>query len=508
MIGAQSQSVKTLPFGDSVTIKASIISEDPKRQKWVFENGVRIEMGVTTVTADHLEVDLSNQTGSARGHVRVYDPAGTVDADNLELRWMLNGQHAHAEHAFLRVGSSRLKAGSADLGPDLWVFHDVELTTSRAQPAWYEVHSRTLTIKPGKTGKIEKPSLYILGTKILTFPTRNFNLDRRSEGLTIPGFNYNHQYGLGVSWGGGFLLDHRTDLAFALGIFPTARPGYGATITRSLLQDSESSRILTPFSDLGERFSYGYLENISISSPESEEAILKSPQKSIAVDSVWNQSLSDRGTSAPFSKAAELVYEVGGGAGSIGYVSQLRTQMIREFGQAYQERAILVGDIGLPPVAILPHLRTISRIDSDLFFGRQQYGWARGFLGLAFSPVPQLRLSTGGYFSGAAGNAQYAIDPLYSKTGYSVRADLNLGPTKFSYLQKFDGHLGWFDKEYVFSQVVGAFEPFILYRKNPSDYQLGLRLRLDDLTDLFNKRKFVRAPLEPHPLSPASTGTP
>ncbi len=492
----------------NVTITYTTGVHDLFKDTWVFDNGVTLEYDASTVQCDHLDIDLKAQTGVAEGNVHLLDPVARVDAKRLELWWGAEGRRGHFDGAFVQVGSSRLKASSVDIAPDLWVLHDVEGTTSRAQPAWYEVHSKLLKIKPGKSGSIDHPTVYILGHKFLTLPTRSFNLDKRSEGLTIPGFNYSHQYGLGLSWGGGFLVDHSTDFAFGFGVFPNSRPGYGANLTRSLLPETRVTTFLTPQSDFGERFGYGFLDNIVVSSPESEDVTIRAERKAVSVNSVWNQVLNDRGTTAPFSKAVEAVYEQGGKMDGFGYISQVRLQTIREFGQSYSERLLLVEQVAPPPIHITPTLRTIARLDAQAFLDGYQYSWMRAIVGLAYTPVKQFRLSAGGYVSTETGSPQYEIDPLYSKAGYLVRGDLNLGPTKISFMRKRDSKLGWFDKEYSVSQVVGCFEPFITYRQNPNDYVLGFRLRLDDLTDLMTQRQFKRPPSETHVLSPDLSGNP
>jgi len=159
-------------------------------------------------------------------------------------------------------------------------------------------------------------------------------------------------------------------------------------------------------------------------------------------------------------------------------------------------------------VEIARNLRTLSRIDTDIFLGETNYEWVRGLAGLSYSPIHQLRFSGGAYYSQDSGTPYYPIDPLYSRVGYEARVDFDLGPTKFSYLQKYDDSMKWFDKEYTVSQVVGCFEPYLLYRQNPSDYQLGLRLRLDNLTDLLTQRNFKRAPTTTRVISPLPDGTP
>ncbi len=507
-LGGQGTIPQTQVFPGGVTVTYLSGGWVKATGKWDFDEGVKVEYDLTTITADHVEVESQNQIGSARGHVHLIDPVAAVDAENLELHWAASVRTGHAENAYIQIGSSRLRAKALDITPKLWTLTYVEGTTSRAHPAWYEVRTRKLTIVPGQSGKMVKPELYILGGKIAQFPDRSFNLDQRSEGVTIPGFNYQRQSGLGVSWGGGFLLNHNTDFAFGVGAFPNARPSLSATASRSFLPDANPMTIITPSSDLGERFFYGFMDNAAVSSPDMEDHYLNRPRSTVAVDTVWNQSLSDRGTSDGFSKGLEGVYETGGLANGYEYLGQLRLQSIRDLGNPFENRAVLVGSTAPKPIFLTPNLRTILRLDSTAYLGNHDFGWVRGFAGLAYMPVKQLRFSAGGFYSTQAGTPDFPIDPLYSTAGYIGRADLILGPTKLSILRKYDVFWKYYDREYTISQDIGCFEPFILYREYPSDYQLGLRLRLDDLTDLLTKRNFSRpAPVE-HVISPESPGKP
>jgi len=508
VLQAQGAKSKTVILPGDVKITYQTGDYDFGSGKWTFDNGVIVDYDVTEVRADHVDIDVKGQVGSASGHVQLDDPVATVRASKLEFSWNPTGRHGHADDADVHLGSTHIKAKTLDLGPTLWVMTEVEITTSRANPPWYELHTPYMTIKPGQSGRMKKPTLYLLGHKIVTGPDRSFNLDQRSEGLTFPGLNYSRQYGLGASWGGGFLLNHATDIAFSVGAFPNTRPGLGISVSKSFLSDTKPTALLTPESDWGERFSHGFMDNIAVSTPESADRYMRSPRQTISVDTVWNQFLIDRGTNNTYNKAGEVVYELGGPLGAYGYVSQFRLQTLQEFGTPLVTRGEFVDALGAPAIKLTSNLRTLARIDSDVFVGGHEFGWVRGFAGLSYLPIPQLRVSGGGYYSQQAGSPQYPIDPLYSKAGFALRADLNLGPTKLGFLQKYDETGKWFDKEYTISQVVGCFEPYLLYRKNPSDYLLGLRLRLDNLTDLMSQRNFKRPKTVATVISPGPDGKP
>jgi len=102
-----------------------------------------------------------------------------------------------------------------------------------------------------------------------------------------------------------------------------------------------------------------------------------------------------------------------------------------------------------------------------------------------------------------AGRPDFLADRLVSKHAVHLRADLNLGPTKISYLAKFDNDRNkWYDREYSISQVVGCIEPYVVKREFPNDYAVGIRLRLGDFLGILQRREQVRT--KPVPLQTIS----
>ncbi len=504
----QAPAKQSIQLVDGVEISYAKSSVDLKTLVYTLSEGVTVKYDQTTVHADSVMIDQAKKHGYASGHVHVIDPVGTIDADNIEIWWSKEDSHSFVNHADIRVGTAHIRAASADIRPGVWVVNDARGTTSRANPAWYEVGTKKLTLYPGRSGKLKRPSLSILGQKLLTFPDRSFNLDPRSEGLGIPSFTYRRGEGIGPSWAGGILVNRSTDFAFAAGAFPNTRPNFGFSITHSYVSEDKPQTFLTPSSDFGERFSEGYLESIHVTSPGEEDRNLRYFKRSIAFDSTWNIGATGRGAGEAYSKAGEVIYETAEPVGKFSFGSQTRVQSIRQLDQAFESRVIESDTLGFPSVQFGRNIRSIARLDTTNFFGPKQYGWVRGIVGLAFEPMKQLRFSAGAYSSFDYGTPDYIIDPLVSKTGLVYRADFNLGPTKFSYMTKYDTRLGWFDREYSVSQVVGCFEPFLLYRKYPNEYALGLRLNLDDLMNLVTSRNFSRPNPVPKVISPDKDGRP
>jgi len=494
-------------FEGFLDVWAQSCTYDEETKTYTFADGVVAKFGIETVQADLLVVQFENRTAKATGHVRFDDPDGNLTADSLSYDWTPGKIHGTAENFVAHLVNVTIRAARAEITQDKYELFDVSGTSCRLDPPLFALKTRHLTLYPESYGKAERPSIDFFGHRLLSIPDRTFNLNPRTEGFNPPSVSYRRGNGFGVSFRSGFLLSGKTDLVTTYSSYPGALPSYGVVYTQSLLPAEKIAHIVTPRSELSERFSFGYLENILVEHPEDEASFLHRTRKSFGFDSLWNQSSTGRSDPAHYTKPAEGVFETGGLLGTIGYYGQARLQTIRRNDEATNTRLVLAGSAGLPSRTIGPHLSTLARVDSSLFVG-PNYGWARGIAGVVYRPVTQVTLSTGGYVSQDFGQSQYAIDPLYSKNGLVFRGDLNLGPTKISYMTKWDHALGWFDREYTASQVVGCLEPFVVYRQNPNTYNIGLRFRLDEFYDLLRRRDFRRQGGPPKTISPLPNGKP
>ena len=89
------------------------------------------------------------------------------------------------------------------------------------------------------------------------------------------------------------------------------------------------------------------------------------------------------------------------------------------------------------------------------------------------------------------GLAAFDSDRLYSKMSFNVRADWGRGPTKFSFLTKYDLTQGrWYDDEYGFSQIMGCVEPYVFWRRFPNEFSFGISLRADEFIEKLRRRTF------------------
>lgn len=479
---------------------------DEPTDTYTFTGDVVATYGIEKVQADTLVVHMTDRSAKASGNVRFDDPDGNLTADSLSFDWTPGKSHGTAENFVAHLANVTLRAARAEISPNKYELFDVSGTSCRRDPPLFALKTRHLILYPESYGKAERPSVDILGHRILSLPDRTFNLNPRTEGFNPPSISYRKGNGLGVSFRSGFLLSQRTDVVTTFSSYPGALPSYGVVYTQSLLPAEKIAHIVTPRSELSERFSFGYLENILVEHPEDETSFLRRTRKSLGFDSLWNQSSTGRGDPAHYTKPLEGVFETGGISGPVGYYGQARLQSIRRNGEDINTRLVLAGSAGPQSRLIGKNLSTLARVDTSLFVG-PNYGWMRGMAGVVYRPITQFTASAGGYASTQFGDSQYAIDPLFSRNGMVFRGDLNLGPTKFSYMSKWDHTLGWFDREYTASQVVGCLEPFVVYRGNPSTYNIGIRFRLDDFYDLLRRRDFRRGSGS-NTISPLPSGKP
>lgn len=493
-------------FEGDITILANKAEYDIDTDTYTFSDGVVATYQVDKVTADKLVVHPAEFHATATGHVRIIDPQGTVDAQDIDFTWKPGAQHGTAHDIVAHLANVTITAERAEITPEKWDFYNISGTSCRLNPPFYQLRSPHMTVYPEQYGRAVRPTVYIFGNKLVTLPDRTFNLNPRTQGIGPPSISYRRGAGLGASFSGGFLVGPTTNVSFGASSFPHVVPGYGANITRSFLPTADATHLATVRSELGERFTYGFFENIQVKTPENEYDFLQRRRSTAAIASEWNQTAADRRDGTRYSKLLEGVYEVGGKHDGFGYFGQVRLQEIRRNPEPFQSRVVLVGAAGPSPRVIAKNLISDIRVDTSVFVGPNS-GWVRGIAGFSYRPVSQVALSLGGYASRQFGNSQFDSDTLFGQNGAIGRADFHLGPTQFSYLIKYDTTLGTYDREYTASQVVGCLEPFVLYREYPNTYNIGVRFRLDEFYALLRRKDFRGKSTGPVMISGPSSGS-
>jgi hypothetical protein len=459
-----------------------------------FSGGVVATYGMTVVRSDRLRLDLVNRTGVAEGAVRVDDPEGTLTANLLRFDWA-NGT-GEAENVDVVVGNVRVKVRRLVIQPDLWVLEDAFATPcgGERRPSLV-VSARRVELRPGRNGRAIGPRLRLFGADLGTIPFADrFSLDNRVTGLRLPSVASRRGEGIGVSWSSSLLLDDQTAISGTFSKFPKSAANYGATLAWSAIPPTRSTGLITPRTELGERFSDGYFDRVDVEDPAAEDAYVRAERRTAAVASQWNQGTRGRLVDSDgVSKRWEIAAEAGSGRGDLGGFVQARVQSIRpDESRPFRERVTLYG-AATASRRLGPGLDARIRLDASAFGGQGSYGWVRATNALVYRPIESMRLGAALMIGGSTGRAQFGFDRLFSHSAVHLRADARLGPIQTSYLMKYDfGRRQWYDQEYAVSLIAGCFEPFVVWRRFPSDTKFGVRLRIDSLANRLTRREIKR----------------
>lgn len=452
-----------------------------------YEGEVVVEYRGSRLFADRVTVYETEQRATAEGNVVVIDPSGTVNADRLEIGWNPAHKYETAENAVFRLKNGILKARHADLESPEWQLYDVEGTTALSRRPIYYVTSDRVTVSAGKQAYIHQPRLSLLGKFVGTLPSRTVSLIKAVPSIGYPSPQYKKKRGLGLTWGGGLLVGKRDTFDFNTTAYTQRRTSAFTEFTHSFLPLENATLAIPPASDFGERFAYGFLNNVQKKAPEDETSTLRARRSTLSFAGQLDGGLADRDRGDQYSKV-EGIYEVGGAQGRFGYFGQARLQGIEPEFESMEPRLKLIGALSPPTVSLARNLQLISRLDSEVFGGRTGYGWLQGTSGLTFRATPWLRLSAGGYLSGDAGTPQFAMDPLFTRQGILTRSDLVFGGLTFSYLIKRDARRGSYDHEFNLRQVIGPFEFFFGKREYPHRRQIGFLIRVEPFASAFRDR--------------------
>ncbi|MBC8063625.1 MAG: hypothetical protein H7Y17_02250 [Chlorobia bacterium] len=495
-------------FGDELQVTGKVVEIDPIREIIVYTDRVAAKFGPTMVFADRLEVHgaAADRYAIARGNVRIEDPEGEFKAASFVF-WFgdkkgPDGQIATADRIELELGGVSAKAESAIIRPDRWEFLNVEGTNCKQPIPLFYLRSKKVVIVPGRNGTAYSPRISIFGKEIGTLPTRRFSLDRRSPGIQVPSISYKKGSGFGVSWSSGLLLDDQSIVMASFSSFPKETPSYGVTYAKSFIPADASTAKIAARSELLERFSWSYFDDIRVGTILTSRSFANKLRNSITAQTIWNTGSSARIEGEDFNKAIDVAYERGGPVGNFGLYWQARAQSIQRNSEDFVERGVAYASLQAPAIQLARGLQTDIRFDAYGVAGEKgSFGWGRAQTGILYQPIPQVALGAAWISGFEAGKPNFLADQLVSRNAAHLRADINLGPTKISYLAKFDfNRKKWYDQEYSISQVVGCLEPYLIRREFPRDYALGVRFRMNDFLGILERRKPVRT----KPTSPPS----
>lgn len=459
-----------------------------RENKLLFTGGVKAFYGPTVLEADSLTISQKSgdKFGIAEGNIRLTDPDGTLRAQYLEFHWV--ERIGSAREVILDIDGLHLEAGSATLKPDEWTLKDVKAAPDSSRRPILEIKTPTIVYRPGKSGVARKASIDIFGTKVFTLPSYRFGSKREEQTFRLPSISFNQ--GLGVSWRTVLPIDDRSRFNGALRAKAGEGPGIGAQFVRSFLPRNEPEGVISPISELNERFTYGYFDNIYVKTPAEERALISARRGSAAIGLTVNELAAGRINRDLYTKSIDVVFEQARPFGDFGFYSSLRYSDIREEGGISENRIMASVTTLMPQIDFGGGLKSHARIETNGYTGdRNQFGWFSSQIGLIYEPFPTLRLGGTWVRSSEFGKPTFIADRLFSKNGYHLRLDADFGTTQISYLAKYDeGRKKWYDNEIALSQTIGSVIPFIAYREFPRSFTFGVRLKAEETLAKLSER--------------------
>lgn len=486
----QEQARQQVKIDEKLVITFTDTEYDAEAGTTEFKGNVVATYGLTKIECASLTLNAEKKTGKAAQGVVVTDPEGTLRSSQFEFNWQ---EHTgSATDVSLVSQNVFVSADSIEVKPDKWELKGAEGALSNLDTSSAKFEAESVSITPGRGGVARRVYLRVFGARIGPLPRLAFSLRKRVKGLGLPSITNRKGKGVGVSWDSAFAIGDHAALGSFWEAFPKRQPGFGLQYSHSPLSPDATS-MLTPQSDLDERYGNGWFDNISVRNPDEEHDDVRSPRQTFSVATSWNQGTTGRLVdSETVSKRFEVVSEAGGSLGTFGAFGDLRLQSLREdSSKSFVNRLMAEGTLLSPRVQIWENLNAQVRL--DVFGTASQngtFGWGRVEAGLIYQPSSSLTLGVGVGLGSGIGRPDFLFDGLVANRAFLARADFHTGPFTVRYLAKYDMTRSlWYDKEYELALVARQFEPYLVYRQYPSETRIGIRFRIDNLRDRLTRRK-------------------
>ena len=462
---------------------------DARTKSVTYTGNVRAIYGQEVLTCNVLTlvIEEGHKHGIADGDVHLVDPDGDLSASRLYFDWV--SRSGSAENVTVMGATVMVHAKEAVVEPKLWTLTDIDATpcAGERRPLFSVSARKALVLENGEV-LIDHPTFSLLGRRLITLRQYRYLSTRRGTGQPLPSIAYSKTNGLSGGWQPGMLVNDQTAINGGLSLGQHEKPSESLQVTHSTLG---SEPLFLPRSDFEERFNFSYFGNAYISTPEIERAYVGTRRQSWSLSTSWNQVPVARLDSNAFDKPVELTFEAAKQTRGAGLYGEVRAQRLEEIGGPSQNRVEGLGSLMLPPYVLAPRLYTDIRFDGSAYGGGgNNFGWVHAQLGLVARPNRAFRIGLA-YEGGAQfGDATFSDDRLYKTQSLDARFDWLLGPTNFSFLEKYDPRKrSIWDWEVEVSQVSGCVVPYLVYRNFPRGVALGLKLRLDTLVDAIRRRR-------------------
>jgi hypothetical protein len=455
----------------------------------------RIIWDVEELLADEIVADERAHTIEAHGHVLLIDPIGILTAS--ELSYDYEERHGWAREATVHAQGAVFRAETVEMRDTEWIALHGSATTCDVDPPHYRVGFEKVSIRPGVRAKLYRCDISILGWRLVRVPWLTVSLARRTNQLSLPSVGYNKRTGFRVGWRNEFELRPRLGLVTEIGAFERSKPERRELVSYSLLDPRGQDVVATPDTEEGERFTYSHIDNVNVESPEEEDRRLRSRRVVFFFENSSNLPVNARiEGDLIVSKDWEVGLQVNGDAGRLFGSVSLRTGRTTESpGGITVDRTALQGVVSGGSLWVSPQIAFRPRIDGALFRYQNDslYGWWRPVAEAVYEPTDRFRLSLAYVRTLTGGSAGLRFDQPVRERTMQARADARLGKLGISVLTKYD-----LDAEYTFDVEVGiryllhCVEPQIVWRENPGEFRLGIRIPTIDLLDTLTHKRFER----------------
>ncbi|MBX3111719.1 MAG: hypothetical protein KF857_06890 [Fimbriimonadaceae bacterium] len=476
-----------------MTVEFDSSSRDEKDGTVRMKGNVVARYDLTTVRCDEMVLTPGEHKGRVVGEAKLDDPEGNVACRDLEFNW--KDKTGSAQAVTLIAGGVRIAADSLTITPKKWVIRKAVGTVSRLKHPPYRFWAETVDLVPGDQGTAHRVFLEFFGKKFGPLANVDFNLDRRVTGFKMPNLTNKRGAGFGVAWDSSVLLTDKSSLGATINMFPRLSPEYLFQYSYSPLDPNSSPFSIAPRSELTEYFGDGWFDSIVIKTPEEETETIGQQRKAVGVSVRVNQDTFARNPDAlNVTQPLDLAVEAGGTHRGWGYLGTGHLQRVREDREdPWVDRLVFQGTLK-PPSLQLGRLSFSSRLDAvTTTSNRGLFAFGRVETGLVYSPLEGVNIGAGVGFGASAGEPDFAFDRVPYDKSLLGRVDYRRGPFTVRFLWKWDLETRrLYDREYELALVADGFEPFITSRSFPSDFRVGVRFRLDALTDHLSKRQVKR----------------
>jgi len=489
---------ETLPLSDPETM----IAYPPTPRKRI----------ASVLKADKVGLAVDGTTVEAQGNVSITDPFASARASDFKWNWA-DGTLSAADVA-IRLHPVKASAGRVAMNSEEYQIENLSASFLAGNLHVLAGNLSKLTLTSNSQALLENLRARIFGIPVLYI--RKLNIDysgperkhrpakslierirelsfyaqflkppsiSRSNGQVVYGyantvtFHNQYQVGLGFRAAKGKLFESNYKLSYNLSKKKGSDP---SVLSQATIRDD---------------FTDGFVENVTVRDYRDDIAYYRQPKSTVLASSSFNVPYGfGDGETDLLSTPILVGYEFGGPIQQLGGLFQVRYERIesRRFGN--EQRLGGLGSIAIWSSKLMSGLNFYIKLDGSILAPERKtaYGFIRPRADLVARITPWLRIS-GAYTNTADfGRPFLPIDAALDGSEVHARLDLIFGPTKFSYGNRYSyTSRKWYRSQFYFSQVVGAFEPFIVFDEYLNSLSFGAYFRLDEIVDSFRRRRFV-----------------